>query len=153
MEMFLRESLLHQYEEILSLVKDLPKEFVLTQHIPEKWSIHQHLAHLGRYQEVFLKRMEKILLEDTPDVGRYSSENDPGFQNWVDLPTQEIISKTQAFRKEFSRQLISLSPETLLRAGTHPVFGIMKLEEWLHFFILHEKHHIYTIFRLIMRFR
>ncbi|MEM6767930.1 MAG: DinB family protein [Bacteroidota bacterium] len=153
MKTYLRESLLHQYEEILSLIEDLPEDFILTNHIPDKWSIHQNLAHLGRYQEVFHQRMEKILSEDTPEVGRYSSENDPGFQNWVPLPSQEVVSRTQVFRKEFSQQFISLSAETLLRVGTHPVFGNMKLEEWLHFFILHEKHHFYTIFRLIMRFR
>ncbi|MEM7510459.1 MAG: DinB family protein [Bacteroidota bacterium] len=153
METFLTESLLHQYEEILFLLKDLPDDFILANHIPEKWSIHQNLAHLGRYQEVFHKRMEKILLEDTPDVGRYVPTEDTGMEAWFSLSTQEVIEKTQAFRKTFAQQFISFSPETLIRKGTHPLLGSMQMKEWLHFFILHEKHHIYTIFKLKMHFR
>ena len=153
METFLTESLLHQYEEILYLLKDLPEEFILANHIPEKWSIHQNLVHLGRYQEVFHKRMEKILLEDTPDVGRYVSTEDPGMAEWSSLSTQEVLDKTQTFRKGFAQQFISFSPETLTRKGTHPLLGSMQMKDWLHFFILHEKHHIYTIFKLKMHFR
>ena len=110
MERFLTESLLQQYEEILFLLNDLSDDFIRANHIPEKWSIHQKLAHLGRYQEVFHKRMEKILLEDTPDVGRYVPTEDAGMEAWFSLSTQEVIEKTQAFRKAFAQQFISFSP-------------------------------------------
>lgn len=153
METFLKESLLHQYEEILHLLEDLPEDFILANHIPEKWSIHENLCHLGRYQEVFHRRMEKILLEDTPDVGRYVPTEDPGMEAWLTLSTKEVLTKTQAFRKAFAQQFISFSQETLTRKGTHPLLGSMQMKEWLHFFILHEKHHIYTIFKLKMHFR
>ena len=43
-----------------------------------KWSAHEHLAHLGRYHEVFFDRLDRILAEDRPQLGRYRTEDDPG---------------------------------------------------------------------------
>src|SRR6185312_12396877 len=34
--------------------------------IPGKWSAHQNLAHLARYHQIFLERINRILAEEAP---------------------------------------------------------------------------------------
>jgi hypothetical protein len=39
------------------------------------------------------------------------------------------------------------------KTGHHPVFGEMNLIQWLNFFLLHEAHHLFTIFKLAAALR
>jgi hypothetical protein len=45
-------------------------------------------------------------------------------------------------------EIFGLRPADLNRTGEHPVFGKMNMIKWLHFFLLHEAHHLFTIFKL-----
>ena len=103
-----------------------------------KWSARVNLAHLCRYHEVFLERLNRILREDRPQFGRYRAEDDELWPSWSPLPRRDVRS-----------QLSSLSDEQLARTGIHPVLGEMDVPLWLEFFLLHEAHHLYAIlFRL-----
>jgi len=44
------------------------------------WSARENLAHLARHGTVFLERLDRILNEDTPKLGRYRAEDDPEWQ-------------------------------------------------------------------------
>ncbi len=50
------------------------------------WSSQNTLAHLARYHELFLARLERILSEDNPAIERYHPERDPAFGPWLDRP-------------------------------------------------------------------
>lgn len=47
-----------------------------------KWSARENLAHIGRYHEIFLERLHRILTEPSPQFARYRAEEDPGWQEW-----------------------------------------------------------------------
>ena len=53
-----------------------------------------------------------------------------------------------ATRKEIAAGMLSFSATDLAKTGTHPFFGQMTLAQWLNFFLLHEAHHLFTIFKL-----
>ncbi len=61
-----------------------------------KWSAHENLAHLGRYHEVFLERLHRMLSEDRPQLGWYRAEDDPEAANWMALPTDEVLRQDPA---------------------------------------------------------
>jgi hypothetical protein len=44
--------------------------------------------------------------------------------------------------------VLNLSRTDLERIGIHKKFGNLNIIQWLEFFVLHEAHHIYTIFQL-----
>jgi len=44
--------------------------------------------------------------------------------------------------------ITNLNDEELLLTGSHPKFGVMTIPGWTEFFLLHEAHHLFTIFRL-----
>ena len=114
-----------------------------------KWSARENLAHLGRYHEVFLERLSRILGEDRPQFGRYRAENDEDWPSWSSLPVDLLLARIRQLRVEVLRKVSALSAERLARTGIHPVLGEMDVSLWLEFFLLHEAHHLYAIlFRL-----
>ncbi|MGD8307736.1 MAG: DinB family protein, partial [Ignavibacteria bacterium] len=55
-------------------------------------------------------------------------------------------------RQAMNTFLYNLTPEQLNRKGTHQKFGTMNVIQWIEFFLLHEAHHIYTIFKITRQF-
>lgn len=114
-----------------------------------KWSARENLAHLARYHEVFLERVEKILREDRPTFSRYRAEDDQKWPLWSALETTALQTRIRALRDKVIDVLTNLSETQLARTGIHPALGEMNIQQWLEFFLLHEAHHLYTIlFRL-----
>ncbi len=139
----------HQYDQIDLLIHSLPKASFRKRSDPDKWSIHENLAHLGRYQEVFMERFNRILNEEQPTFERYKAENDALFGNWVAKSSITAIQESKATRKRIAGQLLGLDENDLLRRGIHPKLGSMDIMGWTEFFLLHESHHFYTIFWLV----
>lgn len=115
---------------------------------PSTWSIAENLAHLGRYQEVFLERMQRITTQDEPRFERYAADADPGFLPWTELPFDALLERFRGERAALNAFLSILHEEHLTRTGLHPAYGPMTLEGWTEFFLLHEAHHFFTILKL-----
>lgn len=114
-----------------------------------KWSAAQHLAHLARYHQVFGGRLDQILNEQTPAFGRYRAEEDAEWPAWQFKPLGEVVRLLQEERTALISQVAALPAEALLRTGIHPLYGSMAVPQWLQFFVLHEGHHLFTIFTLL----
>ncbi len=108
------------------------------------WSARENLAHLARHSTVFLERLERILREDAPSLGRYRAEDDPDWPDWSALPLNEVLRRLKEARRLLIAWVSDLSPDQLTRKGFHPSFGALTIPEWLEFFLLHEAHHLYT---------
>ena len=144
--------LVHQYQEVEFLVSDLSDDFLRTRHQPDKWSIQEHLAHLGCYQDNFKKRLIQIQQENQPEFERYKAEEDPQFEQWLSLDVKAILFATNQSRSAIAKWIRSLDEKVLKRTGHHPKFGWMDMAVWTEFFLLHESHHLYAIFRLKQAF-
>lgn len=150
---FIKYKIENQFPFVLHQLKNLDKSFLEKRHLPHKWSVHEHLAHLGRYQEIFLGRLMVILKEETPLLERYKADNDQCFYEWCDLSTEQIISRANTGRQRIIQFLEELSKDQLRKVGIHPKLGRMDIEDWTSFFLLHEAHHIYAIFALKQQFK
>jgi uncharacterized damage-inducible protein DinB len=117
--------------------------------VPDKWSAHENLAHLARYHEIFLQRIDRILTEKSPVFPRYRAEEDPEWQSWSSLPTQQVLARLSSMRTKLMARLRSLSDEDFERTGIHPKFGTMSLTLWLEFFLVHEAHHLLAVLQLV----
>ena len=108
------------------------------------WSARENLAHLARHATVFLERLDRILRENTPKLGRYRAEDDPEWGAWSSLPLDEILRRLKDVRHRLITWVGGLSQDQMNRAGLHPSFGTMTIAQLLDFFLLHEAHHLYT---------
>ncbi|WP_276957125.1 DinB family protein [Allomeiothermus silvanus] len=128
----------------LTLILKAPPEALDAHPVPEKWSARQNLAHLGRFHEVFLARLEQILTVDNPHLVSRTPENDPDLAAWMELPVPEIIARMKGLRSQIVQRLRDLPEEKWARTGVHPLFGPMDIGELLEHFLVHEGHHLYV---------
>jgi len=105
----------------------------------------ENLAHLARYQHVFLdQRIRRILLEEQPVFSRYRAEEDPEWPRWREMTVAETLTDLRTCRESLLERAVSSSDQALARVGLHPAFGALTVPEWLEFFLIHEAHHLYV---------
>lgn len=117
--------------------------------LPEKWSAQDNIAHLARYQPIFTSRITAILKTDDMVFDRYSAENDPDFENWRQRPLAVLLKTIESDRVILFDLITSLDEEQLRRTGVHKKYGNLTIVDWTEFFLLHEAHHMFTIFKLV----
>lgn len=143
------DRLKNQHETIEVLISKIESHRLTAQSAPGKWSIKDNVAHLAKYQPGFIKRINTILEEDIPVFERYRAENDPEFEAWRKKEINELLSILMTDRRTIFHLISNLSEQLLERTGIHKKYGRMTVMDWTEFFLLHEAHHIFTIFQLI----
>lgn len=79
---------------------------------------------------------------------RYKADDDPDFFEWQKKTFTQLMHDFYAYRDLLNAYLASLTGEQLKGTGRHPVYGLMSIEGWAEFFLLHEAHHLFTITKL-----
>ncbi|HMK27401.1 MAG TPA: DinB family protein [Chitinophagaceae bacterium] len=148
MQSYLSTRLQYQHKALLDIIDGLSDELIRRQLTPGKWSIFENIVHLQTYQHVFCARIKKMLEENNPSFPRYSADTDPVFLENCGKTIREIMGNLITTRKEMSMGSLSIKEKDLQRTGTHPTFGTMTIAQWLNFFLLHEAHHIFTVFKM-----
>jgi uncharacterized damage-inducible protein DinB len=143
----------YQHKSLIDLIDGLNDEQVRRPIVPGKWSIFENIVHLQTYQHTFISRVKQILEEDNPFFPRYTAESDPLFYDNCGLSSREIMQDMLTTRKEMSAGILSFKESDLERTAVHPTYGKMNLVQWLNFFLLHEAHHLFTIFKLAATLR
>jgi hypothetical protein len=137
-----------QHLSLSTIIEGLDEEHFFYKPLPEKWSIKDNIAHLARYQRVFLDRLDKILTTDSPVFKAYRAENDPEFDKWMQKDLIVLLKELKDDRNIIVRRITGFGQKDLQRVGMHPKFGKLKVLDWAEFFLLHEAHHLFTVFQL-----
>jgi hypothetical protein len=137
-----------QHKAITPIIIKLNDRQIQHHYIKGKWSIHEHIAHLAKYQPIFIDRVRKVLLMDDPEFEAYNAEEDDGFEIYCAFTTYELLKKISTDREVIYNLVTKLSPDKLDRTGRHPKYGKLNIVDWTEFFLLHEAHHLYAIFQL-----
>src|ERR1700742_343554 len=111
----LTERLKNQHKTVASLIINLNNEKIQSHVIKGKWSIHEQIAHLAKYQPVFIDRIRKILLMDNPEFEKYDAEQDDGFEIYCAFTTYELLKKINTDREIIYNLVTKLSPDKLDR--------------------------------------
>jgi len=124
-----------------------PEEELRKNNIPGKWSAFEQFLHIATYHETFLARIDQMISSDAPPVfARYVGDTDPLFLSWTQRPKAEVIAYFKTQRRRLTDRLGSLSPGQVAKKGTHPRFGTFPIAGWTEFFLLHEGHHLFSLF-------
>jgi uncharacterized damage-inducible protein DinB len=138
----------YQHKSLLDLIEGLSDEQIRMDVNPGKWSIFENIVHLQTYQHCVIVRIRRILDEENPSFEPYTAEADPLFHDNCAKSTREVMQDLLTTRKEMSAGLPSFTENDLVKTAGHPAYGNMHLVQWLNFFLLHEAHHLFTIFKL-----
>lgn len=142
-----------QHLSIREITADISPEALRHPVNPGKWSAFENVAHLAAYQPVFIDRLERLGRDASPAFGRYVAEDDPLFHRCLANSPAELFALIDSDRA-LIRATLDSGGETLLeRTGSHPLYGLLTVRQWTEFFLLHEAHHLFTIFRLVQGLR
>lgn len=137
-----------QHQTIQELIAGLPEDTLRRRVNPDKWSAFENIAHLAAYQPVFIRRLERMRNEACPEFERYVAEKDPLFPPYLDRSLSSLLTDIYEKRAFIFSELTGMSDEMLGKKGLHPRYGLFTIGQWADFFLLHEAHHLYTIFML-----
>lgn len=137
-----------QHESIDLLLRTTSVERLLQPPEPGKWSIKDNIAHLARYQVIFIDRLNRIAAGDKPVFESYVAENDNEFPVWRKWALSTLLERLYEDRRFIIQLIDGLSCTQIEATGSHQKLGALTTIEWTEFFLLHEAHHLYTIFRL-----
>lgn len=143
----------YQHKSLLDIIDGLSDDQVHQEVIPGKWSIFQHVAHLSCYQHVMIDRIKKILDGDAPVLEVYVAEEDPCFPEICNKTTVDVMRELLGTRKSMAAELNGFAEYDLAKKGVHQTYGEMNLVQCLNFFLLHEAHHLFAIFKLAARLK
>lgn len=138
----------YQHKVLVDIIDGLSDEQIRRQIVAGKWSIFENIVHLQTYQHTFIARVKQILDNSNPSFPRYTAEADPEFLDNCGKSTREIMQDMITIRKQMAGEMTAFPSTDLVKTGIHPAFGQMTLMQWLNFFLLHEAHHLFTIFKL-----
>jgi len=138
----------HQHETIRELTGALPEQQLRLRVDPAKWSAFENIAHLACYQPVFLHRIHRIQQENNPFFPRYVAEADPEYPGYVEQSLGRLLATIHLDRQTLITLLEGMDAAALQRTGQHARYGLFPQAQWVEFFLLHEAHHLYTIFQL-----
>ena len=145
--------LIHQHGTIRDLTAGLPVESLQRRILPDKWSVIENIAHLAAYQPVFVTRLERISREPSPAFERYVAEQDPAFPSYLEKSYEGLLGNIDDRRTVILSRLEEGGEALLTKTGLHPRYGLLTGREWTEFFLLHEAHHLFTIFMLVQDLR
>jgi hypothetical protein len=144
----------HQHEALSELIDGLTEEELKRRVNPDKWSAFEHIAHLAAYQQAFIGRLKKVASEPTPSFERYVAENDPVFTQYLNYPLKNVLDLISVSAKQITVKLtVTFNDTNLHLTGLHPRYGRLTIPQWTQFFLLHEAHHLFTIFMLTQDLR
>ncbi|HEY8893450.1 MAG TPA: DinB family protein [Niastella sp.] len=138
----------NQHETIQELLNGFSEEHLRQRIHKDKWSAFEQVVHLATYQPVFVQRMHTIQKTDTPEFDRYVADNDPAFIEGCKRSLIELLNDLSAQRNLITNHLMTLPVSALGKTGRHPRYGLLTIGEWTEFFLLHEAHHLFSIFML-----
>lgn len=142
-----------QHESLAEIIRGLPETRLRERTKPDKWSAWENIAHLAAYQPTFLRRLQQINHVDKPVFERYVADSDPLFHQCCDRSLQELTEDLSTHRFLINNHFNQLTETGLRRQGIHPVYGEFNVAQWAEFFLLHEAHHLFTIFTLTASMR
>jgi len=142
-----------QHQTIHDLIHDMPEAELRRNIVAGKWSAFENIAHLAAYQPIFLRRLERMQEESGPHFDRYIAEQDPMFAPTLQKGLDELLTDIAVQRSRITALYESMDDTALARTGVHPKYGEFSVREWAEFFLLHEAHHLYTIFMLVQDLR
>jgi hypothetical protein len=139
----------YQHRTIREIIGGVPESILRREVNPGKWSAHANIAHLAAYQPVFLDRLDRIGREHSPAFDRYVAGNDPLFPGYLERSATSLLEQIEADRTRILTLFMNVDDSFLERRGAHPLFGLLTVVDWTEFFLLHEAHHLYTLYSLV----
>lgn len=138
-----------QHLSLGEIMAAIPQETLQREIKPGKWTAFENAAHLAVFHPVYMERFQRILSENEPMFERYVWETDKQFAQYKSIRITALLDVYRKDREDMITFVDGLDAKALRRKGSHPVYGKFDMAQWVELFVLHEAHHLFTIFQLV----
>ena len=133
-------SLLEKMPGILEqLLHDASAKVLQWKPAPERWSIQEVLAHLAVIEQIYSKRVRRIVMEEDPALVKYVAPSDKEIQQ---KSAREHLEHFIALRRAHVVFLHTVPAAAAGRTGRHPEMGPISVSELLHELANHDLGHL-----------
>ena len=133
-------SLLEKTPGILELlVHDVSPEVLQWKPTPERWSIQEVLAHLAVIEQIYSKRVRRIVMEEDPVLIKYVAPSEGEIQQKT---AREHLEHFIALRRAHIVFLHTIPATAASRTGRHPEMGPVSVSHLLHELANHDLAHL-----------
>lgn len=118
------------------------------------WTILEIMCHIRDYQEIFMRRAQRMLDEDNPTIVPYDATAREAMvidNDYASQDLREVFTDYVATRHEYIALLESIDDEALDRTGTHPMVGTIAVTTSIFHTIMHDADHTEQIQRILGR--
>ena len=113
-----------------------------------KWSIRELVTHLADTEIVYGFRYRKILAEETPELVTFDQELWAGNLNYRERDFNSVLDLFKAIRGNNLDLAKRKSAKDWKRAGKHPEYGPLSLEQLIVHAAFHDTNHLEQIQRI-----
>jgi uncharacterized damage-inducible protein DinB len=133
-------------EEIARAVTGLSKKVLDHKPAPDRWSIHEILAHLADTEIVYSYRLRQVLADKEPAFAPIDQDDWASRLGYLETSPPEMVAQYALLRRSNVRLLRRLKPDDLAKGGFHPERGRkVALEEMLQAIAAHGPNHLRQI--------
>lgn len=121
----------------------------LTARRGDKWSIQEHVGHLGDLEGLWATRVEELLGGAETLTAADMSNRSTHEAGHNDRPLEELLSTFRRARGRLVARLDGLAPADFRRVARHPrLEAPMRLVDLMHFAAEHDDHHLARIWEM-----
>ncbi len=136
-------------EKLRTLISRVPEHLLNQRPAPHTFSPHEVIAHLRDAQSLLEQRVERILVQDDPDLDAHM------LWSWNEgerpTSTEALLDEYVALRRVVLVTLRSAPPEAWWRTGRHREFGRLTLTQQVSYFAAHELTHLRQLRAALVR--
>lgn len=136
---------------IISLIREMPPDYLKRRPSPAKWSAYEHACHLSGSDKPFRARLDLMLSSPDPVIQSIvnSPEVEAGALLNVDLDA--ALDRYVSERASLVKRLRELTPEEWQRTGRHDAFRCYSVWIMFRHHLTHEMSHAYRIEELLLQ--
>ena len=136
---------------IISLIREVPPQYLKRRPSPTKWSAHEHACHLSTSDGLFLARLDLMLSAPAPFIRSVlpSPEEESGALLGVNL--DDALDRYVRERTGLVKRLKELSAEDWQRTAEHEEYSHYSVWIMFRHLLTHEMLHAYRIEELLLK--
>jgi uncharacterized damage-inducible protein DinB len=133
-----------------ALVRQVDDELARSQVVTGEWSIIEIVTHLADAEEMVVKRVERMLTEDNPELPAYDPAQLAGMSNYRSRDIAEELDRFDAVRAALTSRLEGLDDSGWARTGQHEEVGEITVEDMTAHMAAHDSIHLAQIAHILL---
>jgi hypothetical protein len=135
-----------------SMLSELPNEWTSGSEGSGSWTPYEVVGHLTFVEESDWIDRTRIILEDGPNRVFEPIDREAGFERFRGVLLPDLLEHFAKVRDSNLRALHSLvEPHNLNDRGVHPDFGVVRLEQLLAAWVVHDLNHVGQIVKTMAK--